>query len=177
MFSILRCKANDTLLIARELRHYYEQQELDPSEVVCPTYNIVRRVGRNRERKDEEVAVLSGFLFVRHRSHIWEQHLETMHKHVKRMQRPGGGYATCYEVELQQIVAPNERHYEFKVGDDVRVTSGFLHGVTGRVLHVRQSGEHKISVAENRGWKISTLLAHGSVLASAHLDETAGKSV
>lgn len=177
MFLILRCKASDALEQTKVLRRDCELLGLRQQDIRCPSHVIVKRMGRERARVEVEVPLLGSFLFIKWDGNLYfANYLEYNYHYLKVMRLPYGGYATCTEEEvaaireLEEEIAPApEPHIErplFEVGDPVEVARGFLRGVTGKVLRNKTTGEVVMKVLDSKGWKLSTLLIHYSVLMS-----------
>ncbi len=172
-FLIYRCRASDTLKQVDELREAHEMLALKRDDIRCPTVRIVARVGRSRARAEQDVPLMSSFIFVRwdDESLYRAQYVEYKFPFLKIMRLPQGGYATCSEKEIALIsepvavVIPLVPVQLFKFGDLVRITTSFLTGVTGTVIRTKLNGEVTLKVKENMGWRFSTLLIHSSALA------------
>lgn len=166
-YLIIRCSASRTLAQRDYLRSRAAFYGIEVEDVTCPTFKIVCRTGRNRARKEIEVPILGSFLFVRkpHDSDYWASFFEATMPRMSVMRNPGGGFATCTDIELGAVVGVDEaKQLPFNIGDIVQVVQGFMKGVTGSVKSIRQDGEVRLRIINSQGWKLTTLLISGHAL-------------
>lgn len=171
MFLILRCRPSDALSQAESMRS--NAIGLTEEDIVCPSYRVERRVGRNRDRIEMDVPVLGNFIFMRwdSQSLYYANYIERVFPFVSIMRLPHGGYATCSDKEVNDInkllpsIPADAEIPTFEVGTKVQVIRGtFLSVIEGVVLSCKKNGEVKLRVTKSGNLKLATLLISGSLL-------------
>lgn len=169
------------LPVAREIRELCWAFGIERHDVLCPYITITRRKGACRDRVEEDVALLEGFIFVRDVGSVewvlkFEQAFAPKVRAMRREDRDRSTFATCTIIEIERMQEPaltvatpeaSPVPKPIAKGAKVRIAHAghYFNGVTAEVLEVRKNGHVKIKLSGKGYGKLSTLLVHHCLLA------------